>query len=124
MDLIALDYRNHELPRALEILQILEHANPNDPSLLYTEYRTYTELAARTLVTLSRVAPESAQIHRILAQTAQSQDDFPGSIAQYRKALEINPGLPGLHFELGQAILASSAGEPARQEAEKEFLLA
>jgi tetratricopeptide (TPR) repeat protein len=124
IDLISLDYRGHELPRALEILQVLESANPSDPNLLYTEYRTYTELAARSLVTLSQVAPESAQFHRILAQTQQNQDDFSGAITQYRKALELDPAMPGLHFELGQAILANSTDEAARREAEKEFLLA
>jgi len=121
MDLISIYYQVHELPRALEILQVLSRSNPKDPSLLYTTYRTYTELAAQSLVTLSQVAPESAELHRILAQTAANQDNFAGAIAEYRKALELNPTLPGLHFELGQAILQSSTAEPARQEAEKEF---
>lgn len=123
MDLISIYYRHQELGRALQILNVLERIQPNDPNLLYTAYRTYTELAARTLATLAQVAPESAQMHRILAQAQQSQDDFAGAIAQYRKAIEIDPSLPGLHFELGQAILANSTDEPARQEAEKEFLL-
>lgn len=124
MDLISIYYGKQELGRGLEILKVLERAQPTDPNLLYTAYRTYTELAARTLATLAQVAPESAQMHRILAQAQQSQDDFSGAVAQYRKALELDPGLPGLHFELGQAILANSTDEPSRQEAEKEFLLA
>jgi tetratricopeptide (TPR) repeat protein len=123
-DLISLYYQSRDLDHALEILHVLQSAHPNDPNLLYTAYRAYTELAAHTLATLAQVAPESAQMHRILAQAQQSQDDFPGAIAQYRKALELDPRLPGLHFELGQAILANSTDEPARQEAEKEFRLA
>ena len=123
-DLISLYYQSQDLDRALEVLHVLQGAQPNDPDLLYTAYRTYTELAARTLATLAQVAPESAQMHRILAQAQQSQDDFSGAIAQYRKALELDPRLPGLHFELGQAILANSTDEPARQQAEKEFRLA
>ncbi|MGO9272586.1 MAG: tetratricopeptide repeat protein [Terriglobia bacterium] len=124
MDLISLYYQDQDLSRALEILKVLQGAHPDDPDLLYTAYRTYTELAARTLAKLAQVGPESAQMHRILAQAQQSQDDFAGAIAQYRKALEIDPALPGLHFELGQAILANSTDEPARQEAEKELRLA
>jgi len=89
--------------------------------MLYTAYRTYTELAAQTLSHLASISPESAQMHRILAQAQQSQDDFTGAIAQYRKALELDPMLPGLHFELAQAILAKSTDEPSRQEAEKEL---
>jgi len=123
-DLISLYYQSRDLDHALDVLRALEGARPNDPNMLYTAYRTYTELAASTLATLAQVAPESAQMHRILAQAQQSQDDFSGAIAQYRKAMELDPGLPGLHFELGQAILANSTDEPARQEAEKEFRLA
>jgi tetratricopeptide (TPR) repeat protein len=121
MDLISIDYQQHNLTGVLDVLQVLSSANPKDPGLLYTTYRTYTELAAHTLVTLSQVAPESAEIHRILAQTAENQDDFTHAVAEYRKALELNPVMPGLHFELGQAILESSTGEAARAEAEKEF---
>jgi len=124
MDLIAIYGERQEYTRALEVVQALERTHPNDPNLLYTAYRTYTELAAKTLAKLAQVAPDSAQVHRILAQAQQSQDDFTGAIAQYRKALEIDPKLPGLHFELGQAILAKSTDEPSRQEAEKEFRLA
>jgi len=124
MDLIAIYGQRQEYARALGVVQALERTQPNDPNLLYTAYRTYTELAASTLAKLAQVAPDSAQFHRILAQALESQDDFSGAIAQYRKALEIDPKLPGLHFELGQAILAKSTDEPSRQEAEKEFRLA
>ena len=124
MDLVAIYGERQEYARALDVVQALERTRPNDPNLLYTAYRTYTELAASTLARLAQVAPDSAQFHRILAQAQQSQDDFSGAIAQYRKALEIDPKLPGLHFELGQAILAKSTDEPSRQEAEKEFRLA
>jgi tetratricopeptide (TPR) repeat protein len=123
-DLISLYYQSRDLDHAVDVLRVLQGARPNDPNMLYTAYRTYTELAAGTLATLAQVAPESAQMHRILAQAQQSEDDFSGAIAQYRKALELEPGLAGLHFELGQAILANSTDEPARQEADKEFRLA
>lgn len=120
-DLISLYDQSHDLSHAVEIVRTLQGAHPDDPSLLYTAYRTYTELAAQTLSHLAQVAPESAQMYRILAQAQESQDDFVGAIAQYRKALELNPTLPGLHFELAQAILAKSTDEPSRQEAEKEL---
>jgi tetratricopeptide (TPR) repeat protein len=121
MDLISLYYRDQEFVQALNVLQVLQRAHPQDPNLLYTAYQTYTDLAANTLSTLAQVAPESAQMHRILAHAQQSQDDFAGALAQYRRALAIDPALPGLHFELGQAILASSTDDAARAEAEKEF---
>jgi tetratricopeptide (TPR) repeat protein len=45
-----------------------------------------------------------------------------GAIEHYKKALEIEPRLPGIRYELGEAILESAQTDPAAQaDAEKEF---
>ena len=124
MDLITLYHESNDLDHSVDVLRTLGRASSDEPATLYVAYRTYSDLAAQQLAKLALVAPESAQIHLILAQAQASQDDFPGAIAQYRKALEIDPSLPGIHFQLGQMILANSTDEPARQQAEKEFKLA
>jgi len=124
MDLITLYYQSKDLSQAVEVVRAIARIRPEAPDVLYTAYRTYSDLAARSLSALARVAPNSAEMHRILAQASASQDNFPGAIAQYRKALEADPQLPGVHFELGQVIPANSQEEPARKEAEKEFGLA
>lgn len=124
MDLITVYYESEDLNGAVDVLGTLGRTSPNDPAVLYAAYRTYSDLAAHQLARLAQVAPESAQMHQILAQALASQDDFPGAIAQYRKALEVDPQLPSIHFELAQMILANSTDEPARQQAEKEVILA
>jgi Flp pilus assembly protein TadD len=124
MDLIALCYQSSELDQAVDILRGLALATPDDPATLYAAYRTYSDLAARQLTKLAQVAPESAQMHQVLAQLSASQDDFGEAIAQYRRALEIDPQVAGVHSELGQTILANSTDERARDEAEGEFHLA
>jgi tetratricopeptide (TPR) repeat protein len=60
-------------------------------------------------------------MHQILAQNLASRDDFQAAISQYRRAIELAPELPGLHYELAQMILANSAEESARSEAQQEF---
>ena len=124
MDLIALCYQSSELDQAVDVLRGLVKATPEDPATLYAAYRTYSDLAASQLTKLAQVAPESAQMHQVLAQLSASQDDFAEAIAQYRKAQEIDPDSSSLHFELGQTILANSTDERARDEAESEFHLA
>jgi tetratricopeptide (TPR) repeat protein len=42
------------------------------------------------------------------------------AIANYREALKLDPGVPGLHFELAE-MLNSSSVPGGRQEAEKEY---
>jgi tetratricopeptide (TPR) repeat protein len=123
MDLIALYHESNDLGHAVDVVRALGRASPDEPAALYLAYRIYSDLAAQQLARLAQVAPESAQMHLILAQALESQDNFPGAIAQYRKALEIDPQLPGVHFGLGQMLLANSTDEPARQEAEREFKL-
>jgi len=121
IDLTAVYRASNDLPHAVDIVRALVQAEPDDPAILYLSYRTYSDLAAQTLSRLGQVAPESPQMHQILAQAMASQDDFQGAIAQYRRALEIDPHLPGAHFEIGQLTLANSSTEPSRQIAEKEF---
>ncbi len=124
MDLVTLYYQSKDLNQAVDVVRVLARIRPEAPNVLYTAYRTYSDLAARSLSVLAQVAPDSAEMHQVLAQALASQDNFPGAIAQYRKALETDPQLPGVHFDLGQVILANSQEEPARKEAEKEFALA
>ena len=121
IDLITLYHASNDLMHAVDVLRALGQAGSDDPLALYLAYRTYSDLAAQQLARLAQVAPESAQMHQILAQALASQDDFQGAIAQYRKALESDPHLSGAHFEIGQLTLAESSAESARQQAEKEF---
>jgi tetratricopeptide (TPR) repeat protein len=124
MDLIGLYSQAGDVSKAVDVLRTLERLDPKDPDVLFTAYRTYSDMAARALAELAKVAPDSGRMHQILAQSLMSQNNFPGAIQQYRKALEINPHLPGIYFELGQAILANSTDEKARQQARQDFLMA
>ncbi len=120
-DLMALGQQSLDLEPTLDILRSLIRTNPEDPAVLYLAYRTYTDLAARAVSKLSQTAPDSSQLHQVLAQAASSQDDSPGAVAEYRRALAINPRQPGLHFEMGRALLASSQSESVRDEAQQCF---
>ena len=120
-DLVYIYYLGGSLDKAAGIVKILETIQPDQPDTLYTEYRVYSDLAAHALATLIKVAPESARTHEILAQSLMSHNDSAGAIQEYRRALQADPNLPEIHFELGQALLAYSANESSRAEAEKEF---
>lgn len=121
MALISLYYESGDLTEAVDVVRKLQAAAPGSPDVMYAAYRAYSYLAAKALASLAEAAPESAPMHQILAQNLASKDDFQGAIGQYRRAIELDPKLPGLHSELGQMILANSTQEPARTESEQEF---
>jgi tetratricopeptide (TPR) repeat protein len=121
MDLISMDQQTNNLDHAVDVIRELARSSPTDPNVLYLAYRTYSDLAAQALATLAKTSPDSVRMHQVLAQAAASQDDIQGAIAEYRKAIAVNAQMPGLHYELGRVLLASSQDESVRQEARREF---
>jgi tetratricopeptide (TPR) repeat protein len=124
LDLVEIFYQAGELDRAAAAIGLLERTGQPSPDVLYAAWRIYTELAYRARDALAATAPDSARMRQLMAQHLIHQGDLGGGIAQYRRALEIDPKLPGVRYELGQAILLSSVSEDALQQAEKEFRLA
>jgi len=121
MVLISLYYESGELNKTVELLRTLQAAKPDAPDVLYAAYRAYSGLAAKALASLAEAAPESAPMHQILAQNLASKDDFQAAIVQYRRAIALDPQLPGLHYELAQMMLANSTEDAVRSEAQQEL---
>jgi tetratricopeptide (TPR) repeat protein len=119
--LVRFHMATHTLNRVVGVVHALEESNPDNQEVLYIAYRAYSGLAADALGALYRQWPDSARVHQIFAQADVTQDDFPNAIKQYKQAIEADPKLPGIHYELGRTILTNSQDNTALQEAEKEF---
>jgi tetratricopeptide (TPR) repeat protein len=104
------------------VMRSLVDLDPDNVDVLFTAQRVYSELADDTLDKLAVLAPGSARMQQVIAEHLVNGGDLPRAIEHYRKALLIDPHLPGVHFELGEAILQSSPHDSETQmEAEKEF---
>jgi cytochrome c-type biogenesis protein CcmH/NrfG len=91
--------------------------------VLYAAYRTYSDLAGESMLSLSLAAPDSAQMHQLLAHEDARQGNTSAALQQFRTAISINPHLPGIHFELAE-LLHASDDESLKKEAEKEYHVA
>ena len=120
LELVGLYTQSGDLDKAAEILAQLRKTDPENPEVLYAAYRTYSDLAGESMLALSLAAPESAQMHQSLAHEDTRQGNTTGAIAQYRKAISIDPHLPGVHFELAE-LLHTSTDEAVKKEAEQEY---
>jgi len=120
LELVGLDTESGDLEKAAAILAQLRRAAPDNPEVLYAAYRTYSDLAGESMLALSLAAPDSAQMHQLLAHEDIRQGNTNGAIAQYRKAIALNPHLPGIHFELAE-LLHTSTDETVKKEAEQEY---
>jgi predicted Zn-dependent protease len=122
-DLIDSYSASGDLDKAATVASALLKAEPTDPGLLYTAYRIYSDLAGEAMLDLSIAAPESGQMHQAMAHELYRERDLPGAIVNFRKAIAADPNLPGVHFELAEALHAS-ADPKVRAEAEPEYKLA
>jgi tetratricopeptide (TPR) repeat protein len=120
MELVEMYASREELEKAANVLQVLHEKFPTDIGILYASYRIYSDLAGASMLSLSLVAPQSAQMHQLMAHELARQGQIDAAIRNYREAVKINPNLPGLHFELAEALNASDVQEN-KHEAKAEY---
>ena len=119
--LIHYHQERRTLGQVTDVIRDLEASHPDDPEVLYVAYRAYSDLASAALEALSKNAPGSGRVQQVLGEAAMIQDDFTGAIAHFRRAIEIDPKIPGIHYELGRAVLMNSQDAAALREAQREF---
>jgi len=110
---------------ALDAIRLLSREFPHDPDVLYVTTHAYSDLSTRSSLDLIKTAPESYQAHELNAESLEMQGKWDDAAAEYRKIVELNPQLPGIHFRLGRLILSKpetpTTAEDARKEMEAEL---
>jgi Tfp pilus assembly protein PilF len=120
LELVGLDTKTGDLDEAARVIAELQKADPENAEVQYAAYRTYSELSEESMTALALAAPDSAQMHQLLAHEEIKEGNTNGAITQYRKAIAIDPHLPGIHFELAD-LLNTSQDANIKKQAEQEF---
>ncbi len=120
MELVDLYTASQDLEKASSVVNAMRQADPTNPAVLYAAYRVYSDLTGEAMLSLALAAPDSAQMHQVMAHEEARQGNNTGARAQFQKALEIDPKLPGIHFELGE-LLGLSEDPKTKAEAESEY---
>jgi tetratricopeptide (TPR) repeat protein len=102
---------------SLEFLSVLSREFPHDPEALYAATHAYSDLSMRSSQDLAREAPFSFQVHQLNAEALEVQGRWDEAAVEYRRILEINPMLPGIHARLGRALL--SKPQPSQTEVDQ-----
>jgi tetratricopeptide (TPR) repeat protein len=120
LELIELDSASAQLDKALAVLAKLEELAPRDPQILLAKYQISRQMMDQSLLSMLVAAPDSAEMHMIMAGELGRQGDHTGAIAQFREAIRLNPILPGAHFELAEQ-LRTSPDAALNAQAESEY---
>jgi len=123
LDLMESYTSTDDLIQAADMVAGLLRIRPTDPRLLYAAYEIHSKMMAESLLSLSLAAPDSAQLHQAIAHELQRTHDLNGTIKNLREAMALDPHLPGIHFELAEALHASD-DQRLHAEAEEQYKLA
>ncbi len=123
LELTGVYTQSGDLESATAVLSQLRKAAPDNAEVLYASYRTYSDLAGESMLALSLGAPDSAQMHQLMAHEDTRQGNTKAALTQFRKAITINPHLPGIHYELAE-LLHISSDPTLKKEAEKQYRMA
>jgi predicted Zn-dependent protease len=111
---------------AVEALLVLNREFPHDPDVLYSTTHFYSELASRAAQELAATAPTSHQAEQLEAEAFESQENWDRATAEYKKILEHEPKLEGIHYRIGRIFLSKSPAdaEAAKAEFNEELKIA
>ncbi len=121
VELANLYYQQGDLDRTLPVIHSLVESDAENVDLLFFAQRIYAELADNTMNKLALLAPDSARMQQLIAERLINAGDLKGAIEHYRKAIAADPRLPGMHFELAEAVLESSNDATAQAQAQQEL---
>ncbi len=111
----------NQLDDAVDFIRTLNRYYPNDPEVLYRTVHLYSDLSSRASEQLLYRAPTSYQVRMLNAEALEAQGKWEDAAGEYRKILEQNPNLPGIHYRLGRLILSEPDKASSREDARKEF---
>lgn len=124
MELANIYDRQGNLDHTASVMQALVSLDPDNVEVLFMAQRVYSDLADDTLNKLAILAPRSARMQQVIAERLINEGDLQGATAHYRNALQLDPRLPGVHYEIAEAILESAPTDPQAQAAAEQELQA
>lgn len=108
---------------AAEQFEILAGLQPEMPQAWYALGKCYEALAAESFERLEATAPESAYWFALVGHARLSGQQYESAFVLYKKALEKDPKIRGLHAALSTIYQATGHLDWARIEREREVAL-
>jgi len=105
---------------AAKHLQQLAKRQPKNQQVWYLMGKVYIQLSEQALEKVNAIDPNSIWAHQVASEMAESMKNYDGAVLELKKALEIAPRQPGLHFKLGDLYWVQQQWEPAFGEFQLE----
>ena len=102
LELVGLYTESGDLEKAAAVIAQLRKADPENAEVLYAAYRTYSDLAGESMLALSLAAPDSAQMHQLLAHEDSRQGNTNGADRAVSEGHRDQPASSWRSFRIGR----------------------
>jgi tetratricopeptide (TPR) repeat protein len=120
LELIEIHGAAGQFEKALAVAVKLGQLAPNDPQVLLATYQIARQSMDQAMLNILLAAPDSAESHMIIAGELAREGNQTKAVAEYRAAIQLNPSLPGVHFQLAE-LMRTSADPTISAQADAEY---
>lgn len=109
--------------QAIEQLQTVLTQTRDDPESLYVLGKTYEQRAAQTAERLFELHPNSYRVRLLRGESLERgpRYEFEKALSEFRKAEELSPQAPGVHYALGRVMFKMNRFDEAIAHLRKEL---
>jgi tetratricopeptide (TPR) repeat protein len=120
-DRLTIEFNRQHFKQAEASLRLWLQEHPRDLNAKYLLARTLRNLDLQVLNELLTIDPTSARAHQLQAQTYENREEDDKALAEYRIVEQLDPSLPGLHYEIGHLLWKTGDPEKAIEELRQEL---
>jgi tetratricopeptide (TPR) repeat protein len=110
-----------ELDLAVSHLRQLSQRQPRNQEIWYLLGKVHMQLSEQALSKLNEIDANSVWVHEISGEIMESMKNFDGAVIEYKKAVELAPDEPGIHYLLGNVYWSIQSWEQANQQFHAEL---
>jgi tetratricopeptide (TPR) repeat protein len=107
--------------KAFALLDEMAAKWPNDADVLYLQAKLHMKAFNDATFAMFQRTPASFRVHELSAEIFEVDSRYDEAVTEYRKAIEMNPQAPDLHFRLGRAILLAGHNPDSLAKATAAF---
>lgn len=102
-------------------LQKLAALDAKNQEVWYLLSKVYMKLSETALSKMNAIDPNSVFSHHLSAEVMESMNNYDGAIVELKKAVAMEPDLPGNHYKLGDAYWKQSQWDSAAEQFQAEL---
>jgi tetratricopeptide (TPR) repeat protein len=107
--------------KAFGLLDAMSARWPGNADVLYLKAKLHMRAFNDATLAMFQRTPASYRVHELSAEIFEVQSRYDEAVGEYRKAIDINPQAPDLHFRLGRAILLAGHNADSFAKARAAF---